>query len=172
MRSDLWTVIWFRWGHESEAEGNQTMSSQNIALWYKAIMPKAIKKELMQEKFPLFYLKAGYRPLCLLSLLTAGWLRCRVWWPRPCLQSAAASPRPPPPAALQPPLPPVSPPPRTSCMIRLQSSMSKYIPSCGVLGHTFLEFVKGSVDYCQAHHDLCADKWTVEIHYYSTKKPR
>lgn len=42
---------------------------------------------------------------------------------------------------------------------------------CGVLGHTFMEFLKGSGDYCQAQHDLYADKWTVEIHYYSTKKP-
>jgi hypothetical protein len=26
-------------------------------------------------------------------------------------------------------------------------------------------------DYYQTQHDLYADKWTVEIHYYSTKKP-
>ena len=42
---------------------------------------------------------------------------------------------------------------------------------CGVLGHTFMEFLKGSGDYCQAQHDLYADKWTAEIHYCSTKKP-
>lgn len=60
----------------------------------------------------------------------------------------------------------------TGCMIRPQSSMSRHIPQfCGVLGHTFMEFLKGSGDYCQAQHDLYADKWTVEIHYYSTKKP-
>ncbi|OWK01473.1 hypothetical protein Celaphus_00018715, partial [Cervus elaphus hippelaphus] len=29
---------------------------------------------------------------------------------------------------------------------------------CGVLGHTFMEFLKGSGDYCQAQHDLYADK--------------
>ncbi|KAG8524191.1 Protein tyrosine phosphatase type IVA 1, partial [Galemys pyrenaicus] len=47
---------------------------------------------------------------------------------------------------------------------------------CGVLGHTFMEFLKGSGDYCQAQHDLYADnfitqstenfKWTpVEVTY-------
>ena len=50
--------------------------------------------------------------------------------------------------------------------------MSSHIPFCGVLGHTFMEFLKGSGDYCQAQQDLYADKWTIEIHYYSTKKPR
>ncbi|XP_071998304.1 uncharacterized protein [Engystomops pustulosus] len=29
---------------------------------------------------------------------------------------------------------------------------------CGVLGHTFMESLKGSGDYCQAQHDLYADK--------------
>ncbi|KAM4870270.1 uncharacterized protein ACH125_020238 [Urocitellus parryii] len=44
-------------------------------------------------------------------------------------------------------------------MIRPQSSMSKHIPQfCGVFGHTFMEFLKGSGDYCQAQHDLYADK--------------
>ncbi|KAG9344223.1 hypothetical protein JZ751_010892 [Albula glossodonta] len=28
---------------------------------------------------------------------------------------------------------------------------------CGVLGHTFMEFLKGSGDYCQAQHDVYAD---------------
>ncbi|KAM8777775.1 uncharacterized protein V5649_015133 [Rhynchonycteris naso] len=43
-------------------------------------------------------------------------------------------------------------------MIRPQSSMSKHIPQfCGVLG-TFMEFLKGSGDYCQAQHDLYADE--------------
>lgn len=47
----------------------------------------------------------------------------------------------------------------TGCMIRPQSSMSRHIPQfCGVLGHTFMEFLKGSGDYCQAQHDLYADK--------------
>ncbi|XP_054675866.1 uncharacterized LOC128125822 homolog [Grus americana] len=49
--------------------------------------------------------------------------------------------------------------PHPGCMIRLQSSMSNHIPQfCGVLGHTFMEFLKGSGDYCQAQHDLYADK--------------
>ncbi|XP_021246978.1 protein tyrosine phosphatase type IVA 1 isoform X2 [Numida meleagris] len=48
--------------------------------------------------------------------------------------------------------------PHPGCMIRLQSSMSNHIPFCGVLGHTFMEFLKGSGDYCQAQHDLYADK--------------
>ncbi|KAM4806706.1 uncharacterized protein ACH125_026191 [Urocitellus parryii] len=43
-------------------------------------------------------------------------------------------------------------------MIRPQSSMSKLIPFCGVLDHTFMQFLKGSGDYCQAQHDLYADK--------------
>ncbi|XP_069582790.1 uncharacterized protein [Ranitomeya imitator] len=44
-------------------------------------------------------------------------------------------------------------------MIKIQSSMSKHSPQfCGVLGHTFMEFLKGSGDYCQAQHDLNADK--------------
>ncbi|XP_063112996.1 uncharacterized LOC128125822 homolog [Cavia porcellus] len=44
-------------------------------------------------------------------------------------------------------------------MIRPQSSMSRHIPQfCGVLGHTFMEFLKGSGDYCQAQHDLYADE--------------
>ena len=60
----------------------------------------------------------------------------------------------------------------TGCMVRPQSSMSRHIPQfCGVLGHTFMAFLKGSGDYCQAQHDLYADKWTAEIHYCSTKKP-
>ncbi|KAM4042531.1 uncharacterized protein ACNLHF_013158 [Anomaloglossus baeobatrachus] len=47
----------------------------------------------------------------------------------------------------------------TGCMIKIQSSMSKHSPQfCGVLGHTFMEFLKGSGDYCQAQHDLYADK--------------
>ncbi|KAJ1150565.1 hypothetical protein NDU88_003355 [Pleurodeles waltl] len=47
----------------------------------------------------------------------------------------------------------------TVCMIRTRSSMSKHSPQfCGVLGHTFMEFLKGSGDYCQAQHDLYADK--------------
>ncbi len=29
---------------------------------------------------------------------------------------------------------------------------------CGVLGHTFMEFLKGSGDYCQAQHGVCAEK--------------
>ncbi|KAM4839736.1 LOW QUALITY PROTEIN: uncharacterized protein ACH125_014634 [Urocitellus parryii] len=58
-------------------------------------------------------------------------------------------------------------------MIRLQSSMSKHILLfCDVLGHTwFLKAVQGSGDYCMAQHDLYADKLTMEIHHYSTKKP-
>ncbi|KAM5290969.1 uncharacterized protein AAES06_006994 [Glossophaga mutica] len=48
---------------------------------------------------------------------------------------------------------------RTSFRIRPQSSMSKHIPQfCGVLGHIFMEFLKGSGDYCQAQHDLNAGK--------------
>ncbi|KAF7645117.1 hypothetical protein LDENG_00209920 [Lucifuga dentata] len=47
----------------------------------------------------------------------------------------------------------------TGCMIKLQSSMSKHIPQfCGVLGHTFMEFLKGSGDYCQAQHAAYADE--------------
>lgn len=47
----------------------------------------------------------------------------------------------------------------TGCMIKPQSSMSRHIPQfCGVLGHTFMEFLKGSGDYCQAQHDLYADE--------------
>ena len=79
------------------------------------------------------------------------------------------------------PMPPAKPPPQdarrrpcrlgTGCMVRPQSSMSRHIAQfCGVLGHTFMEFLKGSGDYCQAQHDLYADKWTAEIHYCSTKK--
>lgn len=59
----------------------------------------------------------------------------------------------------------------TGCMIRPQSLMSKQAPFCGVLGHAFMEFLKGPRDYCQAQHDLYEDKWTVEIHYFSTEKP-
>lgn len=33
---------------------------------------------------------------------------------------------------------------------------------CGVLGHTFMEFLKGSGDYCQAQHAAYADEWTAE----------
>lgn len=29
---------------------------------------------------------------------------------------------------------------------------------CGVLGHTFMEFLKGSGDYCQAQHAAYADE--------------
>lgn len=29
---------------------------------------------------------------------------------------------------------------------------------CGVLGHTFMEFLKGSGDYCQAQHATYADE--------------
>ncbi|KAB0363458.1 hypothetical protein FD754_007614 [Muntiacus muntjak] len=37
--------------------------------------------------------------------------------------------------------------------------MSRYIPQfCDVLGHTFMEFLKDSGDYCQAQHNLCADR--------------
>ncbi|KAM6972746.1 uncharacterized protein FYW47_004901 [Aplochiton taeniatus] len=44
-------------------------------------------------------------------------------------------------------------------MIKLQSSMSKHIPQFrGVLGHTFMEFLKGSGDYCQAQHGAYADE--------------
>ncbi|MEQ2288025.1 hypothetical protein AMECASPLE_018752, partial [Ameca splendens] len=47
----------------------------------------------------------------------------------------------------------------TGCMIKLQSSMSKHIPQfCGVLGRTFMEFLKGSGDYCQAQHAAYADE--------------
>lgn len=57
-----------------------------------------------------------------------------------------------------PPLP-MSPPPRDRLYDWPQSSMSRHIPQfCGVLGHTFMEFLKGSGDYCQAQHDLYADK--------------
>lgn len=62
-------------------------------------------------------------------------------------------------------------PRRTSCMIRPQSLMSKQTSFCGVLGHAFVEFLKSPGDYCQAQHDLYEDQWTVEIHYYYTKKP-
>lgn len=34
---------------------------------------------------------------------------------------------------------------------------------CGVLGHTFMEFLKGSGDYCQAQHAAYADEWTAEL---------
>ncbi|XP_059586780.1 uncharacterized LOC128125822 homolog isoform X1 [Alligator mississippiensis] len=37
-------------------------------------------------------------------------------------------------------------------------SGSRFLQFCGVLGHTFMEFLKGSGDYCQAQHDLYADK--------------
>ncbi|KAF7703675.1 hypothetical protein HF521_022682 [Silurus meridionalis] len=48
---------------------------------------------------------------------------------------------------------------RTGFMVKLQSSMSKHIPQfCGVLGHTFMEFLKGSGDYCQAQHGVYADE--------------
>ncbi|KAM4849825.1 uncharacterized protein ACOB7L_009389 [Callospermophilus lateralis] len=43
-------------------------------------------------------------------------------------------------------------------MIRPQFFMSKHIPFCGVLGHAFMEFLKGPGDYCQAQHDLYEDK--------------
>lgn len=59
----------------------------------------------------------------------------------------------------------------TGCMIRPQSLMSKLSPSCGVLGHAFMEFLKGPGEYRQAQHDLYEDKWTLEIRCYSTKKP-
>lgn len=49
--------------------------------------------------------------------------------------------------------------------------MSTLTPYCGFLGHAFMEFLKGPGDYRQAQHDLYEDKWTEEIHYYSTKKP-
>ncbi|KAI7794817.1 putative actin cytoskeleton-regulatory complex protein pan1-like [Triplophysa rosa] len=43
----------------------------------------------------------------------------------------------------------------TGFMIKIQSSMSKHIPQfCGVLGHTFMEFLKDSGDYCQAQHGV------------------
>lgn len=60
----------------------------------------------------------------------------------------------------------------TGYMIRPQSLMSKQAPFCGVLGHAFMEFLKGPRDYCQEQHDLYEDKWTVEVHCYSTGKPR
>lgn len=42
--------------------------------------------------------------------------------------------------------------------------MSKHIPQFrGVLGHTFMEFLKGSGDYCQAQHAAYADEWTAEL---------
>lgn len=59
----------------------------------------------------------------------------------------------------------------TGGMIRPQSLMRKLSPSCGVLGHAFMEFLKGPGEYRQAQHDLYEDKWTVEIRCYSTKKP-
>lgn len=34
---------------------------------------------------------------------------------------------------------------------------------CGVLGHTFMEFLKGSGDYCQAQHGVYAEKWTAGL---------
>lgn len=34
---------------------------------------------------------------------------------------------------------------------------------CGVLGHTFMEFLKGSGDYCQAQHGVYAEKWTASL---------
>lgn len=34
---------------------------------------------------------------------------------------------------------------------------------CGVLGHTFMEFLKGSGDYCQAQHAAYADEWTAKL---------
>ncbi|KAM6173718.1 uncharacterized protein O8D03_005926 [Erethizon dorsatum] len=43
-------------------------------------------------------------------------------------------------------------------MISPQSFMSKFIPFCGILGHTFMEFLKGLGDYCQAQHGLDEDK--------------
>ncbi|KAM5221065.1 uncharacterized protein ACOB6Z_017523 [Ctenodactylus gundi] len=43
-------------------------------------------------------------------------------------------------------------------IIRPQSSMSKHTPFCGILGHPFMEFLKVSGNYCQAQHDLYADK--------------
>ena len=59
----------------------------------------------------------------------------------------------------------------TGCMVRPQSLMSKLSPSCGGVGHAFMEFLKVPGDYCQAQHDLHEEKWTVEIHHCSTKKP-
>ncbi|GCC28881.1 hypothetical protein chiPu_0007315 [Chiloscyllium punctatum] len=44
--------------------------------------------------------------------------------------------------------------------------MSKHIPQfCGVLGRTFMEFLKGSGDYCQAQHDIYADKPYLDGHH-------
>ncbi|XP_075923389.1 uncharacterized protein LOC142924643 [Petromyzon marinus] len=36
--------------------------------------------------------------------------------------------------------------------------MNGHIAFCGVLGVTFMEFVKARGDYCQAQHGLLADK--------------
>lgn len=46
----------------------------------------------------------------------------------------------------------------TLCMLILLLSPFSLQQFCGVLGHTFMEFLKGSGDYCQAQHDLYADK--------------
>ena len=59
----------------------------------------------------------------------------------------------------------------TGCMVRPQSLMSKLSPSCGGVGHAFMEFLKVPGDYCQAQHDLLEEKWTVKIHHCSTQKP-
>ena len=57
------------------------------------------------------------------------------------------------------------------CIVRPQPSVRRHIPQfCGVLHHTFMKFLKGSGDYCEALHDLYAEKCFVEIHYHSNKK--
>ncbi|XP_061410167.1 uncharacterized LOC128125822 homolog, partial [Lethenteron reissneri] len=39
------------------------------------------------------------------------------------------------------------------------TSMNRHIAQfCGVLGRTFMEFVKGRGEYCQAQHEVFADK--------------
>ncbi|KAM5299510.1 uncharacterized protein ACOB6Z_007477 [Ctenodactylus gundi] len=44
-------------------------------------------------------------------------------------------------------------------MMRPQSSPSEHMPQlCGVLGHTFMEFLKGTGDDGQGQRDLYADK--------------
>ena len=46
---------------------------------------------------------------------------------------------------------------KTSCVLCVLQQF------CGVLGHTFMEFLKGSGDYCQAQHAAYADEWTAKL---------
>lgn len=46
---------------------------------------------------------------------------------------------------------------KTSCFLCVLQQF------CGVLGHTFMEFLKGSGDYCQAQHAAYADEWTAKL---------